>query len=364
MSLPQIAGEHRQALERAEAFLFDCIKPKAQEIDLDVGALRAALDSMAERGLLGLRVPKEYGGMGFDDSAFRRFQETCARCSGTLAFLQTQHQSACNFIVKSDNAALKEAMLPKLTTGERKAGIAFSQLRRHGAPMLTAAPERDGFVLQGKAPWLTGWGIFDSCVTAATLPDGDTIFVYHDLNVPMLHVSEPMRLAAMEVAQTVSAQFTGLHVPQEKVLYTKPGNWIDENDMVNIALQSPFALGCAQAGIDVMRTAYEKKQLEAIRSAADKLQEELDRCREEVYSAMESAKREEEQQVQRSLSARAWAIELAGKCAHAAIAASSGAGNSINHPAQRVYREALVFTVSAQTAPIMKATLERLASRQ
>jgi hypothetical protein len=33
----------------------------------------------------------------------------------------------------------------------------------------------------------------------------------------------------------------------------------------------------------------------------------------------------------------------------------------LSHPAQRIVREAIVFTVSAQTGPIMEATLRRLA---
>jgi len=60
------------------------------------------------------------------------------------------------------------------------------------------------------------------------------------------------------------------------------------------------------------------------------------------------------------LAVRAWAIDLAVRCAHAAVTASSGAANSLSHPAQRIYREALVYTVSAQTTPIMEATLKRL----
>jgi hypothetical protein len=57
---------------------------------------------------------------------------------------------------------------------------------------------------------------------------------------------------------------------------------------------------------------------------------------------------------------RAWAIDLAVRCAHAAVTVSSGAANYSNHAAQRVYREAIVFTVSGQTTAVMEATLNRL----
>jgi alkylation response protein AidB-like acyl-CoA dehydrogenase len=63
------------------------------------------------------------------------------------------------------------------------------------------------------------------------------------------------------------------------------------------------------------------------------------------------------------LQLRAWAINLAVRCANAAVTVSSGAANYKNHAAQRVYREALVFTVSGQTTAVMEATLARLVSK-
>jgi alkylation response protein AidB-like acyl-CoA dehydrogenase len=71
----------------------------------------------------------------------------------------------------------------------------------------------------------------------------------------------------------------------------------------------------------------------------------------------------EEATTEEKLQIRAWAIDLAVRCAHAGVAAHSGAANALSHPAQRVYREALVFTVSAQTTDIMRATLDRIARR-
>jgi alkylation response protein AidB-like acyl-CoA dehydrogenase len=356
VSVPHIAPGSLEALESAERYFESEVRPKAQEIDQSIFALTAAFEGLAAAKWLGLRVPQEYGGKGFADPAFRRFQEIAARCSGALAFLQTQHQSAASFIVKSDNEDLKRRTLPKLATGELTAGIAFAQLRRHGAPMLTADRVRDGYVLRGNAPWITGWGIFGHCVTAAKREDGTTLFVWHRLaEEGGFTATQPMHLAAMEVVQTVSGKFEKYFIPEADVLYIRPGNWIEENDLINISLQAPFALGCAQAGVDILRSAFEKKKIPAIADAADALAEELARCRDEAYGAMEN-----QGDTQRSLEARAWAIDLAGRSAHAAVAASSGAGNSFAHPAQRVYREALVFTVSAQTIPILEATLRRM----
>lgn len=343
-------------LEQAEKFLFEKIRPKAQEIDQCLDSLKMALQKMAEGGFLGLRVPARYAGSGLDDREFRRFQETCARCSGALAFLQTQHQSGCGFISQSENEQLKDEMLPKLARGEATTGIAFSQLRRTGPPILTAKLAEDGYSFSGEAPWISGWGIFDHCVTAAALPGGESVWAIHPIPAPgSLIPTQPMSLASLEVVQTVSATFADLRVPRERVLYLRPEGWIHDSDQLNLALQSPFALGCAQAALDLMEDAYERKPIPAILDARLNLQNALDLCRDEAYAAMENR-----EDFDRSLRARASAIALMGRCAHAAVIASSGAGNSLMHPAQRIYREAIVFSVSAQTEPILTASLGEL----
>ena len=57
---------------------------------------------------------------------------------------------------------------------------------------------------------------------------------------------------------------------------------------------------------------------------------------------------------------RAWCIEAAVRAAHAAVTASSGAANTLTHPAQRLLREAMFYTIQAQTQEVMDATLARL----
>ncbi len=51
------------------------------------------------------------------------------------------------------------------------------------------------------------------------------------------------------------------------------------------------------------------------------------------------------------------------RCANA-VGVSIGAANSQNHPAQRVYREAVVFAVSSQTTIVREAALAGLVAQQ
>ncbi len=345
--------------EGAEDFLRDWVRPRADRIDREVSLLREALDEMGCRGFLGLRVPAEFGGKGLEPVPFRRFQEESARASGALAFLESQHQSAAGLVARSGNESLRKRLLPRFARGEVRSGIAFSHLRRAGPPALAAVPERDGYRLGGRLSWVTGWGLFETCVTAAVLPDGRTVFVTHALEESgRLRASQPMDLLAMSVTQTVEVEVRGLFVPGEDVVDVHPGSWIRENDRLVVALQSPLALGCARAGIDLVREEAGRRGDGEMAAAAGRLEAEHGRCREAAYAAMD-----EREDVARGLEARAWAIELAGRSAHAAVLAAAGRGNLVPHPAQRVWREALAFSVLALTAPIQRATLARLSSR-
>jgi alkylation response protein AidB-like acyl-CoA dehydrogenase len=349
----------RERLAIAYKFLQQEVAPRADRMDADPDTLRQALSGLAELGLLALRLGPEWGGPGLDDDAFRRFQEAVARSSGALAFLQTQHQSAGAMLAKSENRPLQADYLPHLSHGKKLLGIGFSQLRRPGTPALRATRHEGGYVLNGHVPWVTGWTFFPEFVVGAALDDGRSVFgIVPFVPTTGICFSDPMRLAAMQAALTVSADVDGLFLPDSKVLFVKPPGWIQNNDMINISLQGFFALGCAQAGLDVLDRAYDRRREQFVLDTKSRLQRELDECRRQMAEARPLD--EDGPSTEARLATRAWAIELAVRCAHAGVTASSGAAISLDHGAQRVYREALVFTVSAQTRDIMKATLERL----
>ncbi len=89
--------------------------------------------------------------------------------------------------------------------------------------------------------------------------------------------------------------------------------------------------------------------------AAESLDAEISECR----TRLQTAQTQCEETTEEKLNLRAWATALAGRSAHAAVASSSGAANSIDHPAQRILRESLVFAVSAQTEAIQQATMRQ-----
>lgn len=344
-------------LRIAEEFLDSDVRPNANLIDGDEEALGRALQGLRDRNLMALRRPVEFGGPELDEMSFRLFQESVARRSGSLAFLQTQHQSAVSLLARGPNEALKQDYLPHMAGAEKLVGIGFSQLRRPGPPICWAEKVPGGYRVTGQVPWVTGYSFFPEFMIGASLPDGRSVFgIVPFVPAPGITFGEPMKLAAMESAMTVVAELDSLFLPDSLVVDVKPAGWIIRNDQINITLQGFFALGCARGGIDVILACFAKKDKPFLKEAAVSLTAEVDSCR----ASLVAAQAKSEDTTDEKLRLRAWAIDLAMRCAHAAVAASGGSANMSGHPAQRLVREAIVFTVTAQTEGIMSATLARL----
>ncbi len=349
-------------LERADRVLREEVAPHAQEMDGDPEALGRGLAVLAREGLLALKRPLEFGGPNLPDPEIRRFQEIVARYSGALAFLQTQHQGISGMLAGSPNRALAEEYLPHTHNGGRLVGVGFSQLRRPGPPMVTAARVEGGYRIDGRVPWVTGFGFFGEFVVGAALPDGQAVFGLVPLSeAEGVRPTPPMRLAAMTAAGTVAVDLDSFFLPESRVIAVRPAGWISGSDEINIAQQGSFALGCAQAGLDVLAENAGRRRLDFVHRAYDALQRELQGIREEAERWAGQASSEN---VAERLDLRARMIDLMVRCAHAAVVSSSGAANSMDHPAQRIFREAMVFSVSAQTGPIMEATLDRIVARE
>jgi alkylation response protein AidB-like acyl-CoA dehydrogenase len=357
MNLPQPASSP-SLRSIAQTLISTTIAPHADQIDQDSEALAVAFNHLGQSNLLALRVPRSLGGAGADDTTFREFQELLARHSGALAFLQAQHQSAAALLAQSNNRDLQQDYLVHMGSGKVRVGISFAHLRRQPSPVQAIATP-DGYRITGESPWVTGYGIFQTFIGAAALPDGRAVYGMVPFRTGQqaggtIVCGQPMELAALSSTATVTVQFQDWLLPSAQVVSVKPETAIAAQDRLNVLQPSFFALGCAAAGLDILATAAAAKPFEFLRSTHTQLAQELATCRQRIFAAGSATDYDTQ------LNLRAWAIDLASRCAQAAVTASSGAANHRTHAAQRVYREALAFTVSGQTPAVMAATLAKL----
>ncbi|WP_395093053.1 acyl-CoA dehydrogenase family protein [Armatimonas sp.] len=339
-------------LAEAQRICEEQLEPNAERVDRSGQVPRENLEALAAAGL----ADGTFGG-----DAFRRaFVELlCAAC-GTTYFVITQHLGSCGQIAGSANTTLRERFLAEMVAGKHYVGVGFGHLRRP-QPMLRATPVPGGWILNGVAPWVTGWPALSATIYGAHLPDGSHIYLYAPaVESDQQRVSAPLPLCAMGATETVEATLTDLFVPESDWVRDSSPEQLAASDTANLCNNVAPMFGVTQGSIRMLRQLATKKPFPVLSQAADALESELTQCRQTCFTLGDGDKSAAAWREQ-ALEARAWAIELGVRAAHTGVAAASGGANSLDHPAQRRMREAMFYTLFQQTSEILQGTVARLA---
>lgn len=357
-----LTDAERDLLARAQHIADTILEPRAQITDQSSEPPRGNIEALAAAGLLAITTPRQFGGHGCSTAFMRAFTETMTAACGTTWFILTQHLGSCATIAGSKNPSLRERFLTDMAAGRHLVGVGFGHLRRPTA-MLRAEPVSGGWRLSGIAPWVTGWPLLSGMILGATLPDERHLYVYVAAEESdTLRSTPPLPLCAMNATATTEVRLIDRFVPESDWVKESSREEMARGDESGIAGAVSPPLGCARGSLKVLRRAAEKRPLPAIVDSADALAVEIDACRTNAYRWADGPKDIPEYKPN-ALKARAWAIELGIRAAHLAVTASSGGANALDHPAQRLFREAMFYTLIAQTTDILSATLEFQARR-
>ena len=297
------------------------------------------LEALAEAGLMGLYRPPEAPA-----AVVREVFELLAGACGVTFFVWVQHHAPVKMLVASANQPLRDRYLDDLCRGRTLGGVAFAYLRRPGPPAVVATPVAGGYRIDGEAPWVTSWGLAGLYSVAARLDDQVVFFLLDTAPpAPALRASAPLALAAMNASSTVRLSFDGLFVPEEDVLSVVPfADW-EAEDRVITAQPNSAVFGIAATCVRLL--------------GDTPFRAELEDCRERSY-ALADARGD----LGALVEARAQALDLSVRAATALVTATGGRAMALDHPAQRLLREAAFFTIQAQTPALRRATLAQLSA--
>jgi hypothetical protein len=164
-----------------------------------------------------------------------------------------------------------------------------------------------------------------------------------------------MALCAMNASATVSLACHDLRIGPERHVKTVTPKELADDTAGAILFFAALSLGVTRAAIDLVRGEGEQRSNTAALRAAAALEDELTAARAAVNRCGAD--------LAETTCVRAHCIDLGVRAAHAAVATGSGAANGLEHAAQRLFREAMVYTLIAQTRDLQTATLERLIGR-
>ena len=171
----ELTDEQAAFQQEIAAFAGGRLAPAAAGIDEDGRFPLALVKELAARGLMGVTIPRAWGGAGRDYVSYALALEAVARASAVLSVIASVNNSlVAEPIAEFGSEEQKQMWLRRLATGDAIGAFALSeeQAGSDAANQQTAARLDDrGYVLNGRKVWVANADAADvAIVFAATQP--------------------------------------------------------------------------------------------------------------------------------------------------------------------------------------------------
>src|SRR6185436_3472896 len=223
--------------ERAKPFL-DRLATFLRRVDSDMidrtGEIpEEYVQELRDMGAFGIKIPKEYGGLGLHYSSYVKAMALVTSKDGSLTALLSAHQSIGlpQPLMLFGNDDQKKRFFPRLAKGAISA-FALTEVNAGSDPanMTTSAtPTEDGsaFILNGEKLWCTNGTRADLFVVMARTPDAVvkgktrkqiTAFIV-ETSWPGVEVAHRCRFMGLKAIENGVMRFNNVRVPRENILW-------------------------------------------------------------------------------------------------------------------------------------------------
>ena len=349
----------------------------AREYDEAEKFPRPQLDGLAELGLLGMIIPEEYGGAGFDSVSYAVALEEIAKADSSVAVIVSVTNSVCCYpILSFGTEEQKRKYLVPLAKGEKLGAFCLSepQAGSDAVNQKTRAVESgDFYILNGTKSWVTNGGEADVYLTMAVTGEKDgrkeiTAFLIEG-ETEGLAVSSIEHKMGQRASQTCEMSLTDVKVPKANVLGELGGGMRVafsslDNGRIGIAALS---VGIAQAALDAAknyakhRTAFGKPiaEFQAIQHKLADMATEIEAARLLTLRAAAMKDAGNKQTGTYAAMAKLFASETANKVCAEAVQIHGGNGFSRHYNVEKYYRDARITTIYEGTSEIQRIVISR-----
>ncbi|NOX29061.1 MAG: acyl-CoA/acyl-ACP dehydrogenase [Actinobacteria bacterium] len=344
-------GRFQQLLDQTKTSVIGLLMNNAASVDQASAIPAENLAAISEVGLYSMVVPTELGGLGLEPAQVRHVMRLLGGACGSTAFSFAQHHSLVGAVAKSENDELKQRWLAPLSA-DVLGGTAFAHIRRPGPPAIIATRTSNGWRLDGEAPWVTSWGNAKAFSVATISEAGELVWVLvPGVGSSLMVPSKPMQFMVLNATSTVRLRFDGVVVPESDVIAVQSyASWQSFDQRVSVR-PNPLCLGIGDKALELLT----QKGADTDGRFAERWSETV--ARSESASLLVDTQAGDVEQI---AAARSECILVVQSLTTALLAAVSGLGATIEHPAQRLAREALFYVVQAQSAAGKAATLTAL----
>jgi alkylation response protein AidB-like acyl-CoA dehydrogenase len=329
------------------------IRGRATALDRSGGWPEEDLAELAGVGASRWFVPVEFGGEGLDALELHLRYEAIASASLSAALIISQRDSAVGMIAGSGNERVRQQLLPALARNEIFATIGISHLTTSRQGGLAARGDGTDYVLRGAIPWCTGAGKAKVIVAGAVCEDGRQILFALPTDSPGVKIHSPMELVALRSTWTARVELEDVRLEGKNVLRGPVAKAMAGSSKGIPLGQTFLAFGLCRGTLELM--AMEGSQ--RARAMHARFAGQLEALHAEV---LEIAKGKPEENTGPGL--RAACNDLALRATQGLVTLQKGSSLLLDHPAQRLAREAMFFLVWSCTDPVIDCMVDVLSA--
>lgn len=372
----KLTEEHEEIRAAVRSIVEDRIVPAAAEVDAEARYPQEAHDALVATDFFAPHVAEEYGGVGADALATCIVIEEVARGCMSSSLIPAVNKLGSMPVILGGGEEIKQKYLSQLAQGRGFSyGLSEREAGSDTASMKTRA-KRDGddWVLNGVKTWITNAGVSDFyTVMAVTDPDGPrgrniTAFVV-EKDDEGFTFGEKERKLGIKGSPTRELFFEDCRIPGDRIIG-------DEGEGLKIALRTldhtrvtiaAQAVGVAQGALDyAIDYVKDRKQFgksvsdfQAVQFMVADMGMKLEAARQLTYAAAAKSERDDDDLGFFGAAAKAFASDVAMEITTDAVQLLGGAGYVVDHPVERMMRDAKITQIYEGTNQIQRLVMGR-----
>ena len=367
---------HELFRQMIREFVENEVKPIAAEVDEEERFPIETVEKMAKIGIMGIPIPKEYGGAGGDNLMYAMAVEELSKACATTGVIVSAHTSLGTWpILKFGTEKQKQKYLPKLASGEwiGAFGLTEPNAGTDAAGQQTMAvqdPETGEWILNGSKIFITNAGYANVYVIIAMTDKskglkGISAFIV-EANTPGFSIGKKEMKLGIRGSSTCELIFENCRIPKENLLGDKGKGFkiammTLDGGRIGIASQ---ALGIAAGALDeAINYAKERKQFGRSLAQFQNTQFQIANLDVKVEAArllVYKAAWRESNNLPYSLDAaraKLFAAETAMEVTTKAVQIFGGYGYTREYPVERMTRDAKITEIYEGTSEVQRMVI-------
>ena len=370
----ELTMEQKMIQKMVREFTENEVKPIAAETDRTAQYPAETIDQLFRYGVMGMCVPKEYGGAGADVlSAALAVEELSKYCASTGDIVATHNGLCCDPILANGTEEQKKKYLPMLTTGRHVGAFALTEPNAGSDAskgQTVARLEGDHYVLNGSKIFITNGYVADIFVVFAMTDKskgnhGISAFIV-EKDFPGFSVGKHEVKMGLHGSPTAEIVFQDCIVPKENLLGQEGKGFkiamqTLDGGRIGIAAQAlGIAEGAMQEAIDYTKARVQfGKPISKFQNTQFVLADMAMGCEAGRFLIYDAAEKKQNgvRYTKEAAMAKLFCSEHANKTVTKALQALGGYGNTNDYPLERMMRDAKITEIYEGTSEVQRIVI-------